>query len=104
MYPTRYSQNRKRLPDHIALNSKYDEVNLNLIESYLSDHASHILNLSTNNNQAKKTLNKNVNKVNYNLIIHKVNLLVDKNNDNININQLYNSVIEVYNSCTYQKK
>ena len=67
-HPTRYSAQRESLLDHIALNFEYNEINLNIIENCLSDHAIQILNLGNNNNRDTKTsVYRNLNKIDYKL-------------------------------------
>lgn len=107
-YPTRYSAQRESLLDHIALNFEYNEINLNIIENCLSDHAIQILNLGNNNNQDTKTsVYRNLNKIDYKLLSNKLNVIINKcneNNDNFNTTELYNSIIDAYNSSIYTKK
>src|SRR3978361_1105592 len=67
-HPTRYSAQRESLLDHIALNVEYNEINLNIIENCLNDHAIQILNLGNNNNRDTKTsVYRNLNKIDYKL-------------------------------------
>ena len=103
-YYTRYSQTNESLLDYIALNYKCDKIDLNIIENSLSDHAIQILSLKSNRNKnTKQILYKKVHKTDYRLLRNRLDTLINRNNDQINTNELYNSIITAYNSSTYSK-
>lgn len=106
-YSTRYSESTKSLLDHIALNHDYNEISLDIIENCLSDHAIQILKLVTNKSPSKgkiTTQHRNINKINHNLLIQKLNTLTTRNNHSFNASELYNSIVDAYSSSSYTKK
>lgn len=106
-YSTRYAKNSQSLLDHIALNSEYNDINLDIIENSLSDHAIQILNLTNNKIQnIGKVLaqHKIINRINYNLLINQLNMLINRNNDSFTASELYDSILDAYESSIYCKK
>lgn len=101
-YPTRHSNNNHTLLDHIAVNFK-EKINMSIISNSLSDHDIQLLDINSNTQQlVKKPWKKTISKINYKLLERKLNELEELSND-LNINELYNSIINSYSTCIYEK-
>ena len=104
-YSTRYSDNRESLLDHIVINFQDSKANLDIIKNSLSDHAIQILslNLSKKYNSRLKS-NKITTKLNYKSLRSKLNILIERtSNENIDTDDLYDLIIDAFNSSMYNK-